>query len=382
MVGPAPPPVSRVQLVSKPVPATTGLGRYVSELERGLAAAGIGVRQAALRDPLPAPLLRLGRRLGHDLATFGQSYPLRVEAWPGVPIHLTSQTLATLLTTQRLPRPVVVTVHDILPYLLRDDPALRVYGHRVDRSLDALAMRGLARADRLVAVSHYTRQTVIDALGIPGDRIDAVHNGVDLDRFAPRPVPPAFRACYGLPAAGPLVLHVGSEDPRKNVAALLRALAVLRRGGVGATLVRVGAPAFAEQRVRHLRLCDELGVGDAVRWLDAVPEADLPVFYNAADVFAFPSRYEGFGLPVLEAMARGLPVACSDRSSLPEVAGGAALLFDPEDVGAMAAAIERLLADPAERERLREAGRDQAARFTWRACAEATVASYERALES
>jgi len=97
-------------------------------------------------------------------------------------------------------------------------------------------------------------------------------------------------------------------------------------------------------------------------------------------VFVFPSLYEGFGLPVLEAMRRGVPVACSNRSSLPEVAGDAALLFDPEDPRAITAAIERLLRDPAEAQRLRSAGREQAARFTWAATARATVASYERAL--
>jgi len=112
-------------------------------------------------------------------------------------------------------------------------------------------------------------------------------------------------------------------------------------------------------------------------WLDA---ADLEGLYAVATLVVFPSLHEGFGLPVLEAMVRGVPVACSDRSSLPEVAGDAALLFDPEDTGAIRAAIERLLADPAERERLIRRGRERAAGFTWERTAELTAATYERAL--
>jgi glycosyltransferase involved in cell wall biosynthesis len=368
----------RVQLVSKPAAAATGLGRYVAELERGLTNASVEVQTAATCDLLPDPLLRVGRRLGYDLATFGRSYPLRAASRPGPITHLTSQTLATLLISQKLPRPVVVTVHDILPYLHRDDPALRVYGHRLDRAMDALAMRGLARADRLVAVSHYTRQTLIDGLGIPGDRIDTVHNGVDLRRFAPRSAPPGFRSRYGLPA-GPLVLHVGSEDPRKNVASLLRAVAVLRRNGVEATLVKVGAPAFPAQRTYHLRLCDDLGIADAVCWLDAVPEADLPIFYNAADVFAFPSWFEGFGLPVLEALACGTPVVAHGASSIPELVGGEAALVDADDATAFAAAIAAALL-PGDGEAARRRRR-QAERFGWDETAAGVVATYVRAQE-
>jgi glycosyltransferase involved in cell wall biosynthesis len=125
----------------------------------------------------------------------------------------------------------------------------------------------------------------------------------------------------------------------------------------------------------------ERDLADSVRMLDWVPDEDLEGLYAAASCFVFPSLYEGFGLPVLEAMRRGVPVACSDRASLAEVAGDAALRFDPEDPAAIAKAIERLLADPKEAERLSKAGRERAERFSWAETARLTRESYERALE-
>jgi glycosyltransferase involved in cell wall biosynthesis len=124
----------------------------------------------------------------------------------------------------------------------------------------------------------------------------------------------------------------------------------------------------------------KLGIGDDVRLLGWVSEAEIEALYAASRFFVFPSLYEGFGLPVLEAMQRGVPVACSDRSSLPEVAGDAALLFDPESVEAIAGAMERLMSDADEAERLRRAGLERARRFTWDETARLTAESYERAL--
>jgi hypothetical protein len=156
----------RVQLVAKPGSAMTGIGRYTAELSRELEQAGVDLHLAQLRDPVPASVRRLGRRLGFDLEAFAKSYPLRASVRQEYLTHLTSQTLAILLLTQRLPRPVVVTVHDILPYLLRNDQELCIYRHKLDRTIDGLAMLGLRRADRLIAVSHYTKRTITEALGI------------------------------------------------------------------------------------------------------------------------------------------------------------------------------------------------------------------------
>jgi glycosyltransferase involved in cell wall biosynthesis len=139
-------------------------------------------------------------------------------------------------------------------------------------------------------------------------------------------------------------------------------------------------PGYATWHEKELReRAAALGISDDVRFLDWVSDAELEGLYAAADAFVFPSLYEGFGLPVLEAMTRGVPVASSDRSSLPEVAGDAALLFDPERVDEIAGAIRRLLADGSLADRLRTAGREQAARFTWAQTARRVLESYRRA---
>jgi glycosyltransferase involved in cell wall biosynthesis len=174
-----------------------------------------------------------------------------------------------------------------------------------------------------------------------------------------------------------VLLSLSAKRPHKNLRGLIDALALIapeRRP----VLVLPGYPTPHEAELRAHT--DALGIAADVRFLGWTSEADIEGLFALSAGFVFPSFYEGFGLPVLEAMARGVPVACSDRASLPEVAGDAALLFDPSDPAAIAQAIERLLSDRAEAERLRAAGRARAARFTWERAAELTLATYERAL--
>jgi glycosyltransferase involved in cell wall biosynthesis len=265
----------------------------------------------------------------------------------------------------------VTTVHD-LNYKLVPDTHFGVRGLGM-RVLVPLAAR---RAHRVVVPSESTRRDVVEHLGVPAERIDVVPHG------APAPDPPAvtpeaeLRARLGL-GEQPIVLSPSAKRPHKNLARLIRALADIEPARRPALVI----PGYSTPHEAELRdLAVSLGVGDVVHlpaWLAA---ADLEGLYRAATCLVFPSLHEGFGLPVLEALARGLPVACSDRSSLPEVAGQAALVFDPEDSDAIREAIERLLADAGLRGRLSAAGREQAARFTWKRAAELTVASYRRAL--
>jgi glycosyltransferase involved in cell wall biosynthesis len=241
------------------------------------------------------------------------------------------------------------------------------------RVLVPLAAR---RSDRVIAVSRSTRDDVVEHLGVPSDRVDVVPQGLGVTRRTAPMAEPDLRASLGL-GERPIVLSVSAKRPHKNLLALIEALSLLPAGERPA-LVVPGYRTWHEDELRER--ARSLGVESHVHLLEWVSPEELEGLYAAAAAFVFPSLYEGFGLPVLEAMARGVPVACSDRSSLPEVAGDAALLFDPGSPRAIADAIGALLGDPALAARLRAAGEAQAARFTWEDTARGVLASYRRTL--
>jgi glycosyltransferase involved in cell wall biosynthesis len=267
----------------------------------------------------------------------------------------------------------VVTIHDLIHRTYPEAHfGLRALGMRL------LVSAAARRSDRVIADSESTRADLIRMLGLPAGKIDVAPLGVTRPDPAPSGSGRELRARLEL-GDRPVILTVSAKRPHKNLARLLEALALIPSGR-RPVLVLPGYPTPHERELR--RRAGELGIEADVRFLGWVPAGDLAALYAIAECFVFPSLYEGFGLPVLEAMSRGLPVACSDRGALGEVAGSAALLFDPESPPAIAAAIERLLHDPAEAARLREAGPERAARFSWRATAEATLRSYDRALSS
>ncbi|MEA2492467.1 MAG: hypothetical protein QOJ29_378 [Thermoleophilaceae bacterium] len=265
----------------------------------------------------------------------------------------------------------VATVHDLI-YKVHPEAHFGL----ISMGMRVLVPLSVKRATRVIAVSQSTGDDLQRLMNVAADRIDVVPNGVGTPP-AVMPLPGSvLRANHSL-GQREFILCTSAKRPHKNLLRLLDALASIppERRPVA---VLTGYPTEHESELRER--ARTLGIEDDVRILGWVDQGELEALYRAATCLVFPSLYEGFGLPVLEAMARGLPVACSDRSSLPEVAGDAALLFDPEDTSAIAAAIERLLSDPAERERLVARGREQAARFSWQACARGTLASYERAL--
>jgi glycosyltransferase involved in cell wall biosynthesis len=222
------------------------------------------------------------------------------------------------------------------------------------------------RAQRLITPSEFSRRELVDELAIDPGRITVVPNGVD-DRFSPAADAGPVRRAYGLER--PYVLLVGTRITRKNLGALA---AVRRRlDGLGLELVSAGSGRHWSRR----------GEAAAVRTLGYVPERHLPGLYAGAVALAMPSLYEGFGLPVLEAMASGVPVVAANRAALPETCGGAALLADPDDGDAFAEAVGTAATDDAVRANLVSAGLERASRFSWDRAAAATDAVIGEVLE-
>jgi glycosyltransferase involved in cell wall biosynthesis len=230
------------------------------------------------------------------------------------------------------------------------------------------------RADRVITDSEASAADIASLLGVSPRKIDVVPLGVRLDDSVPCASEAEIRRTFRL-RDGPVVLCVSQKRPYKRQEVLIRALADLPSD---TQLVLPGAPTEYEVKLRAVAL--RLGVSHQVSFPGWVSELELEGLYRIAECFAMPSELEGFGLPVLEAMSRGVPVACSNRSALPEVAGDAAIFFDPDDLSAVTSSLARLLSDRMLRERLILAGRERSRRFSWTATADFTVGSYRAAL--
>jgi glycosyltransferase involved in cell wall biosynthesis len=231
----------------------------------------------------------------------------------------------------------------------------------------------------VIAISESGRRDLLRHYAIDPAKVRVIYGGVN-PSF--RPALPAAsaetRARYGLP--GHYILSVGTIEPRKNLSRLLEAYRTLLDRGMEMGLVIAGKRGWRSEEF-FARL-DQLGLEPRVILLNNVPDADLPALYGTADLFVFPSLYEGFGLPPLEAMACGTPVIVSNTSSLPEVVGEAGITVDPLDTGSLASAIEGVLTDPDLGRQLRTEGPARAACFTWQASARATRRVYEEVLHT
>ena len=267
----------------------------------------------------------------------------------------------------------VVTVHDLIYARFPEAHA----GIR-DKGMKVLVPQAVRRSHRVIADSQSTREDLIELLGVRSDRIDVVPLGLGGVRRAAPLSERETRARFELGERS-VLLSLSAKRPHKNLLALIGAFARIpaeRRP----LLVLPGYPTWHEAELRSRAAT--AGVVEDVRFLSWLSGEELEGLWALAEAFVFPSLYEGFGLPVLEAMARGVPVACSNASSLPEVAGDAALLFDPHQESAIADALERLLGEPALRESLRTRGLARVREFTWERTARLTLESYRRALAS
>ena len=360
----------------------SGIGRYTLELLKQLGEIGgayrylVLVRDAERRGFVEQAAGLAGKanfefaEVPHGVFSLrGQFAAARRLKEQGVTVYHSTNFMVPLPAfPRRRPHAVkcVCNIHDLIPLVHPEftPKALKTRFFPVYRAL----MHEIARrADMVLTGSESAKRDIVRLLQVPEPRIVVAADGVDA-RYAPGGEKPSARG-------GPqTVLYVGRSDPYKNLPGLVAVFAQLVRGGVDARLKIIGPPDArypeADEAARRL------GVADRVERAGYLDDAGLLRAYQEADVLALLSRYEGFGLPVLEAMACGTPVVCSDAASLPEVAGAAARIVAPDDVAGAAAALKSILTEPAEAARLRAAGLAQARKFTWRTAAEAVLRVY------
>jgi len=330
---------------------------------------GVTAEAARCFDGLAASASFRLLRPTNRVISFGVSLPLELWRRPVDVLH------ATYVAPPWMPGRLVLTVHDLSPF---SHP--HFYPVAIRLRLQMLLRQGLGRADVILASSMFTRDCIVERFPWADERTLVVPLGVD-DRFTVLPDRARLRArLTSLGIDTPYVLYVGKLQARKNIRRLVSAFAeVIRGSALPHTLVLAGRKIWQTADIfEHIAA---LGIVSRLRWIDHVSDDDLPVLYNGADVVLYPSLFEGFGLPVLESMACGTPVVTSTTSALPEVAGDAALLVDPDRVSDIAKGLHAVLSDRTLADRLRSSGLQRAARFRWSQTARCTLAAYRRAVE-
>lgn len=268
--------------------------------------------------------------------------------------------------------PTVLTVHDMIFKLFPEHQKPLNYWY-----LNATMPLYCRRASAIITVSESSKQDIVANYGVDPTKITVIYESAATE-FAPA-LPTAveeMRRRYGLPER--YLIHVGTIEPRKNLTRLIEALQTLRDVGLTIPLVVVGGKGWLYDD--FFRRLEELEVRDAVYFPGYVPSLELPVLYSGATMAVTPSLYEGFGLPVLEAMACGTPVVCSKTSSLPELGAEAAHYFDPHDIEEIAATIHQVWTDDNLQNDMRRRGKSQAAKFSWERAADETLSVYNKLL--
>jgi glycosyltransferase involved in cell wall biosynthesis len=355
-------------------PHFPGIGRYVANLAPALVAQlEPAERLLVLHAPearerlagLEGPQVRL---LPTSISPFamGQQLQLPRLLREAGDFSLYHSTYYLMPYSMRLP--TVLTFYDLIPLQHPETVSRRA------RTLFRLTMgMALSVSAHVMSISEAARRDLLARFKLPPERVTMTPLAADA-RFRPQPAEEIARVRdkYGLPEE--MVLFVGINKPHKNLVRLIEAFAKLVQQGSSASLVLAGP--WDERYPETMQAIDGLRAKGRVRLLGPVADADLPALYAAATVFVLPSQYEGFGLPVLEAMACGAPVACSNTSSLPEIAGEAAITFDPYSADAISAAIGQLLGDGGLRRQMAQLGMEQAVRFTWEKTAAQTLQVY------
>lgn len=349
-----------------------GTATYVRQLAESLAAQpGVSIEPLAFRTAQTSRKT-LSSRLGtlrRDLLWSQVTLPMQADRRGVDVLHLTG---GAIPLASRCPR--VVTVHDDVSVLHHREfyTPWMVYYTRLVRS------RAIKRAQAIITQSEFSRQAMAQTLGLAYDRITVIPLGVN-ERFllpiAPEELEEA-RTRLGL--RRPYLLHVGVLSPRKNLVRLMRAYQAVRRHfAIPHQLVLAGSRGWGDEEILAARAQLDPDGNDIL--LPGAVVDDLPALYRMADLVVYPSLYETFGLPPLEAMASGAPVVASNVTAIPEVTGDAALLVDPTDEGALAEAIWQALSSPTRRDEMIRRGKERAAAFTWQRTAAETIKVYQRA---
>ena len=265
-------------------------------------------------------------------------------------------------------KPKIIFCHDVIRHVYPRNKKCWLLGK--------LLYSGLRKAEFIIAASESTKKDLIKLYSIPEERISVVYEGTNHNRFRPQDkVPANIYKKYKLSPGYRYILHISSETPRKNVDGLVKAFHQLKAKHKFANLklLKVGNPEYDKDRERLANLIKRLSLQEEVIFLGYVPEEDLSKLYNIAELFVFPSFYEGFGLPALEAMACGTPVITSNTSSLPEIVGDAGIMVNPKNISGLAEAMDEVLEDEELRKRMTSKGLKRASLFSWGTCAEETL---------
>ncbi len=337
----------------------TGLSRYTNELYKELLQRK-DIQVSLKETPAPSSIfILIGHIIGKDLNTVLKGIPLRFPELKNEEIiHCTNQNLVIPLLWKK--RKCIVTVHDLIQLANIEKSSTP------QKLLFFFIKRALCKATHIIADSHHTKKDIVKFIGYPEEKITVIPLGIDHKEFFDRKIKQEKNT----------ILYVGSDVKRKNIALIIKAIALLAKEMSNIRFVKVGQAHDKKMREKLKNMTKETGVEKNIIWKNYVE--NLSDEYNKATIFIFPSLYEGFGFPVLEAMASGCPVICSNRTSLPELAGDAAVYIDGEDETELANAIKSVLNNKQLQEKLRKKGLKQAKKFTWKKCAEETISVYEK----
>jgi glycosyltransferase involved in cell wall biosynthesis len=350
-----------------------GIGRYVSQLARALAAAGSRHNLTLLGnvanpdDQFALPGLS---RVGCTSSPFSLAQHLEIPGRlrkAGAALYHSPYYLMPLV----LPVPAVLTCHDLIPLLFPQ------YFTSVQRVIFNAAHRlALRQVAHTIAVSESTKSDLVNRMGADAEKVSVIHLAAD-SHFTPRTAEEIeqVREKYRVP--GRYILYVGTNKPHKNLPRLVESWSIACRDLPKGEWTLAIAGYWDRRYPEAMILAESKGMARSIRFLGDIAEKDLPAIYSGTDLFIFPSLYEGFGLPVLEAMACGAAVVCSNTSSLPEVAGGAASYFDPQSSAEIASVILKILTDESARSAGRRAALKRASEFSWQQTASETIRVYE-----